>query len=132
MDGVAAFARPGVVILEGTDRSDDPRAPYFDSLRAALAAQTDARGRTLDLLTLPEAPADCASNDRFCLSYVNFYIANGAVIAPAYGVATDDLARERLSDYFPDREIVLVPIASIAAGGGGIHCITQQQPVAVR
>jgi len=132
VDGLAMFARPGVVIVEGTEHANDPRKPYFDELRAALEGQTDACGRNLILLMLPEAPPSAAIGDRFCLSYVNFYFANGAVIAPAYGIPTDDAVRERLQDYFPDREIVLVPISDIAQGGGGIHCITQQQPKVIR
>ncbi|MEM9257965.1 MAG: agmatine deiminase family protein [Pseudomonadota bacterium] len=128
VDGVAAFAAPGKVIVEGTEDPADPRKPYFDSLRAALEGQTDARGRTLELLPLPEADASCTLNERFCLSYVNFYIANGAIIAPSYGIATDAAVSERLSDYFSGREIAQVRIDAVAVGGGGIHCITQQQP----
>jgi agmatine deiminase len=129
VDGSAVFARPGAVVV-GAPGDDDPdRAAYFERLHAAVSAARDARGRPLELLPLPEAPSRLARNkERFCLSYVNFYIANGAVIAPEYGVKTDDEVRERLRDYFPGREIVLVPIAAIAEGGGGIHCITQQQP----
>jgi agmatine deiminase len=37
--------------------------------------------------------------------------------------------REHLQSLFPEREIVLVRIDHIAEGGGGIHCITQQQPL---
>ncbi|MEP4146065.1 MAG: agmatine deiminase family protein [Halioglobus sp.] len=49
-------------------------------------------------------------------------------IAPAYGIATDHAVRERLHLYIPGRKVVQVPINSIAIGGGGIHCITEQQP----
>ena len=66
--------------------------------------------------------------DRFCLSYVNFYFANSAIIAPSYGIPTDDAVKERHQSSFPDREIVLVRIDHVAEGGGGIRCITQQQP----
>ena len=128
VDCVAALAAPGKIIVETTDDAADPRKPYFDSLRAALEAQTDAQGRAFELLPLPEADADCSLGEHFCLSYINFYLANGAVIAPSYGIPTDDAVRERLSDYFPGREVKMVNIDAIAVGGGGIHCITQQQP----
>lgn len=129
IDGIAAFSKPGSIIIEASSNSRDPRKPFFDSLRKQLEAETDAQGRHFELLEVPEAPDDCAIGDRFCLSYVNFYLANGAVIAPAYGIALDDQVKERLQSYFPDREIVQVRIDHIAEGGGGIHCITQQQPV---
>jgi agmatine deiminase len=40
----------------------------------------------------------------------------------------DDEAMAIFSDAFPGREIVPVPGATIAYGGGGPHCITQQVP----
>ena len=128
VDGLAAFVAPGKIALEAA--SDPERVEYLGELRAAVESMTDARGRSLEIIEIPEAEWSIATNDRFCLSYVNFYIANGAVIAPAYGAHTDDVARERLQSCFPDRDIVMVPIAAIAEGGGGIHCITQQQPAA--
>ena len=47
---------------------------------------------------------------------------------PRYGIPTDDAARDVIASAFPDREIVQVDISAIAPNGGGIHCITQQQP----
>jgi agmatine deiminase len=32
---------------------------------------------------------------------------------------------------YPDREIVQVPIHNLALGGGGVHCVTQQQPAVI-
>lgn len=128
VDGIAAFAAPGRIIVESSTDPNDPRKPFFDSLTVQLEQETDARGRSFELLELPEATQDCIIGERFCLSYVNFYIANGGLIAPSYGIKADAEVREKLQSYFPDRKIVMVPIAAIAEGGGGIHCITQQQP----
>jgi len=50
------------------------------------------------------------------------------VVMPAYGVPGDETVRKALRNIYPDREIVTVDINAIAPGGGGIHCITQQQP----
>ena len=71
----------------------------------------------------------CISDHKmFCRSYVNAYICNGAVITPRYGVREDGLAREIFEEVLPGRRVVDAPIPSIAIGGGGIHCITQQEP----
>ena len=36
---------------------------------------------------------------------------------------------ERYQELYPDREVVQCQIQSLALGGGGVHCVTQQQPV---
>jgi agmatine deiminase len=40
------------------------------------------------------------------------------------------VVRETFEAIFPDRRVLQVPIDNIAVGGGGIHCITQQEPAA--
>ena len=49
----------------------------------------------------------------------------GAVIAPVAGVKTDNQAVAILRDAYPDREVVPVPGAVLAYGGGGPHCLSQ-------
>jgi agmatine deiminase len=61
-------------------------------------------------------------------SYINFYLANGALILPLLDARTDAAARRSLQRVFPERRIVGVPAREILLGGGNIHCITQQQP----
>jgi agmatine deiminase len=97
--------------------------------RRALELATDAKGRRFELIELFEASeAVDADAEVFCASYTNFYIANGAIIMPAYGIAADQVAAEVLAQAFPDRVVVPVRINHLAHGGGGVHCITQQQP----
>lgn len=128
VDGIAVFVAPGKVLLE---YSDDPSNPFRSSHQANLAAlegQTDALGRRIDVVTIEDAWGAEELSERFCLSYINFYLVNGAVVMPAYGVPADDRARDVLQSVFPDRVVEQVRIDHIALGGGGIHCITQQQP----
>ena len=47
---------------------------------------------------------------------------------PVFDDAHDDAARAVLADCFPGRDISQVAALDIVAGGGGIHCITQQEP----
>jgi agmatine deiminase len=128
MDGIACFVRPGVVLYETNPDDSDPHSKTLKENLAALERATDARGRSFELIPIEEAHDVEGEGDIFCRSYVNFYIANGGVVAPAYGTAADERVRELLSGLYPGRELSLVDISAIAPGGGGIHCITQQQP----
>ncbi len=132
-DFYARFAAPGVVVA---GRDDDPESFDYDVTRRhldILAEATDARGRALEVHVLP-APQHLRPQwltDEFAAGYINFYVCNGAVIMPEFGDrAADAHARDTLAKLFPDREVVQLDIDPIAAGGGGIHCATQQQPKA--
>ena len=67
--------------------------------------------------------------ERLAASYVNFYIANKAVVVPQFGDVNDEEAVKLLEQLFPEREIVPVYARSVIVGGGNIHCITQQIPL---
>jgi len=70
------------------------------------------------------------------LSYLNFFVTNGVVLAPAYwreGLPErerekDETVRATLQRLFPDREIVQIRPLPANWWGGGMHCMTQQQP----
>jgi len=131
VDGVAVFAEPGVVLVQ----AKGPQAHYWHDIHkaniAALEGQTDAKGRPLRLIEVPDAWEVQVEDAEICDSYVNFYICNGAVIMPIYGIPEDNIVRDILAECFPGREVVGVDIYAIAEGGGGIHCITQQEPKAL-
>jgi agmatine deiminase len=92
---------------------------------------TDVDGRKLEVILL-EGPKTIRSKfetPEFAAGYINFYVVNGAVIAPEFGdEIADSKAKSTLQALFPDRDIVQLNIDAIAAGGGGIHCTTQQEP----
>ena len=131
VDNLACFVNEGVVLALNCEDSQDPNyEPLKDNLRR-LRLATDAHGRSLEVSTINQPPAAFRKNgDRLSQSYLNFYLANGAVICPAFGYPTEDeSALERLRSLFPDRRVIPVSISNLIHGGGGIHCITQQQPV---
>jgi agmatine deiminase len=129
VDGYLAYVKPATVLIEVVADSADPRYPIMAENRRLLERETDARGRRFNLLPIAEAPRS-AVVDGGCRSYVNFYLANGAVIAPAYGIAEDALVMDTLRHAYPDRSVVPVALKDLFRGGGGIHCITQQEPAA--
>jgi agmatine deiminase len=129
VDGYLAYVRPAAVLCEVVADPADPRYPIMAENRRVLESETDARGRRFDLLPIAEAPRS-AVPEGVCRSYVNFYLANGAVIAPAYGIPEDEAVVQTLRLAYADRTIVPVALKDLFRGGGGIHCITQQEPAA--
>ncbi|HWL71349.1 MAG TPA: agmatine deiminase family protein [Geminicoccus sp.] len=131
IDNIACFARPGVVITMQCDDVDDPDYVILRRNLETLRAARDAKDRELEIVTLPK-PKTRLKDDgtRLTLSYVNFYIANGGIIMPGFGDPADKVAYRTLEAVFPDREVVQIPCLDLLYGGGGIHCITQQQPAA--
>lgn len=130
-DFYARFAAPGVVVA-GYDA--DP-ASYDHAVTqrhlALLREMTDARGKQLEVVVMegPSTVRQRYAGKDFAAGYINFYVCNGAVIAPEFGDVTADAnARDTLKDLFPKREVVQLNIDGVAAGGGGIHCTTQQEP----
>jgi agmatine deiminase len=130
-DFYARFTQPGVVVA-GLD--EDPASydhavtrRHLELLRQA----RDARGRRLQVVVMrgPGQVRPALESPEFAAGYINFYVCNGAVIAPQFGdAAADANARAILREQFPRREVVQLNIDGIAAGGGGIHCTTQQEP----
>jgi agmatine deiminase len=134
VDGYIAYVKPATLLCEVVADSEDPRYSIMAENRRVLETETDARGRRFTLLPIAEAPRSVTPEgaEGYCRSYVNFYIANGAVIAPAYGIPEDAAVLQTLTDAYPDRKIVLVPLKTLFRGGGGIHCITQQEPASLK
>lgn len=130
VDGIAAFVEPGRVLLEINPDTSDPHYPVGQENLRVLKGSVDARGRTLEIEFIHEGPYHEDVWNGGCSSYVNSYLANGAVIVPAYGYDRDGEAVETYRRLYPERTIEQIFIGHIALGGGGIHCITQQQPVA--
>ena len=127
IDGIAAFIEPGRILVEISPDSSDPHYRVGQNNVKALKNIKDAKGRTLEIDFIYEGDYSVLEFDE-CRSYINSYLANGAVIVPSYNHERDLLAVETYQKIYPDREVVQIQISDIAIGGGGIHCITQQQP----
>ena len=146
VDNICAFVRPAEVVLAWTDDKTDPQYALSKSCLDILESAADAKGRKIKVhkLYLPKpvfvTEEECGGLDtmdyeptrtageRLAASYVNFYIANNAVVMPFFGDEADERARETLAALFPEREIIPIYARDILTGGGNIHCITQQIP----
>uniref|UniRef100_UPI0037484B62 agmatine deiminase family protein n=1 Tax=uncultured Microbacterium sp. TaxID=191216 RepID=UPI0037484B62 len=63
-------------------------------------------------------------------SYINHLVTNDGVVLCGFGEeAADARAREIIGEAYPGRRVVSVDARPLFDRGGGIHCITQQQPM---
>ncbi|GAB3585793.1 agmatine deiminase family protein [Leifsonia lichenia] len=128
VDIVAAFARPGVVLLHTQRDQAHPDFAVSRQIRETLEAARDAAGRALEIVEVP-APATLRDADGWTdCSYINHLLVNDGVVACSFGDERDDEAAAILADAYPGRRVVTVDARPLFARGGGIHCITQQQP----
>lgn len=129
VDIVATIPSPGLVLLHEQRDPGHPDHAVTQGLRSLLEQETDAAGRRFEVVALP-APSTLRDDGGFVdWSYVNHLVVNGGVIACGFGDArADDAARGILAEAYPGRRVVTVDARPIFARGGGIHCITQQQP----
>ncbi len=148
VDNLCCFVRPAEVVLTWTENRRDPQYEVSRDAWERLSAARDARGRRFRIhkleqpgplrMTKREAEGIDASTEfmarrrgmRLAASYVNFYIANRRVVVPLLDPRHDGAALRKLRRLFPGREVVGVPAREILLGGGNIHCITQQVPIA--
>ncbi len=130
VDNIACFAAPGRVIVGVPDSRAHPDfIPVTEAMRR-LSESRDACGRKLEVIEIvqPKKPRLDWRGRPLAASYVNFYIANGGVVIPAFDDPHDERARDVIAECFPGRDILQIDALDIVEGGGGIHCITQQEP----
>jgi agmatine deiminase len=134
IDNIARFVAPGRVVCQAPAGPDDPNAGRLNAIAAILDGATDAAGRKLDVVRIPGAGLyHNALGEISPASHMNFIIANGVVVVPVYGTATEAAAIAALSAVFPDRKVIGISSKGLLgageAGGGSFHCITQQEPL---
>ena len=123
IDIVACFADENTILFHDQQDETHPDFAVSHEVRRTLEETTDFK-----LVGVP-APKTLRDEQGFVdYSYINHYICNGAVILCSFDDVNDTVAKRILEGVYPGREIVLVDARPLFARGGGIHCITQQQP----
>ena len=129
VDNIAAFAAPGLLVLQGCDDPDEADWLRLDVDRRVASGALDARGRALDVVVVPILPFAEIAGERVVVPYLNYYVGNGFVIVPTCRHDADADMIAVIAEQYPGRDTIALDVGAIlAAGGGGIHCITQQVP----
>lgn len=122
IDIVACFAPDGRVLYHDQRNPNHP-----DHLISGEVRETLIRSG-LEVVSIP-APSPLKDSEGFVdYSYINHYVLNHGVLLCSFDDEVDKEAKAILRECYPGREIVLIDARELFARGGGIHCITQQQP----
>jgi agmatine deiminase len=122
VDNVVAFFAPGRCLLQGCN---DPANPNHEIARANRVTLERAGVEVTEVPVLAYANVE---QTRVPVPYVNLYPVNGAVLVPVAGDTADAAALALIGRCYPGRDIIGIPGAVLAYGGGGVHCITQPVP----
>jgi len=110
IDGTARFIDKNTISISDSDWGSETEEP--------LAAACESAG--LKVVRIP-CPGDT--------NYMNWFVGNGFVAAMAFGNDdADAAAKAQLETLFPGRDVSMLDASSLWEAGGGIHCVTNDQP----
>lgn len=131
IDGFARFYDSSTIVCLDEAGLVDWGTPDSD-IDILLSAQ-NIEGNDYDFVFLPLTQNNVVTaygqNLGYKGSYVNYYIGNSVVLVPHYSDPNDDVVISILENLYPNRTVVGVDVRNMYAGGGMIHCVTQQQPI---
>ncbi len=129
VDDIARFVNKNTVVCAVEENKNDDNYGILKANLELLKNAKDQDGNKLEILELPMPRKIEIPERRLPASYANFYIGNAVVLVPMFNDKNDEKAASMIREFFPDREIVSIPSEALVYGYGGIHCVTQQQPV---
>lgn len=121
VDIVAAITAPGRLLLHTQTADEHPDTMVCKEIRDALEDR-------FDIVEMPAPDTLTDAEGYVDYSYINHLVVNGGVIACSFGDPRDADAAAILAEQYPGRTVVGVDARPLFERGGGIHCITQQQP----
>ncbi|MGI0082398.1 MAG: agmatine deiminase family protein [Nitrosopumilaceae archaeon] len=135
IDNLARFANPKTVLCAYEEDENDENYSILKENYEILLKSTDQDGNKLKVIKVPMPPAIHSNvrgeKTRLPVSYLNFYVANKAVLVPTYGHKNDKTALRIIQRVFPGRKVIGIDCRDLVYGMGAIHCVMQQQPTVI-
>ena len=128
VDTLARSCNPGTIAYVQCTDPEDEHYEELALMEKQLRTFRKTDGSPYELIPLPMSEPLYLDDYRLPASYANFLIVNGAVLVPGAGSPKDEVARRRLQEAFPDREIVVIDCRALLSGHGSLHCITMNYP----
>ena len=128
IDTLARFCNPETIAYVQCTDTNDEHFEELSRMENELRKFKTLSGKSYSLIPLPMAEAVYYEGERLPATYANFLIINSAVLLPFYNSHLDEIAKQRLQEAFPDREIIGIDCRSLIKQHGSLHCVTMQFP----
>lgn len=128
VDLVAAIPSPGTLLVHVQYNPEHPDFEVTGELLEVFRASRTADGRPWNIIEVPAPQQLHDGEDWVDWSYLNHVAVNGGLVACSFNDAHDEKALRILADAYRGRHVTAVDARTLFTRGGGIHCITQQQP----
>lgn len=130
IDGVARFVKSDVIVVAEEVDSKDPNHQRTRSNLEALKHFAANHNSPIKVVPVPLPRPLIFDGVRWPASYMNFIFANNKVIVPTFNDPADKVALSIFQELLPERQVCGIHARDLIVGGGSLHCLTQQQPVA--
>ena len=129
VDDIARFVNRNTVVCMAEENRNDENYKNLEENFDILKKAHDQDGKKINVIPIPMPRKIEIPERRLAASYANFYIGNAVVLVPAFNDKNDEKAISIIGKFFPGKEVIGIDCRDLVYGYGGIHCITQQQPI---
>ncbi len=133
IDGMVRFINEDTVVIPQYSDQSQPGASVFEDAADAVTS-SELKVIRMEMPGTfhfdPKQPGESAVDMEAI--YVNWLVGNGVVIATGFGIPQWDAAAKKvIQGFFPDRDVHMVTAPTIWYYGGGVHCVTNDQPAKI-
>ena len=130
IDDVARFVSQNKIVICKSDDTKDKNYEHLnESIKYLKSWRHPKKSYKLEIIELPMPDRIKFKKKRLPNSYSNFIFVNGGIIVPTFNCEADKKALAIFKKLFPDRKIVGINCSLLIEEGGGIHCMTKQEPL---
>ncbi|MFA6515043.1 MAG: agmatine deiminase family protein [Candidatus Paceibacterota bacterium] len=128
IDEIARFVSPDTIVCAYENDKKDLNFNILNDNFKILKNVKDQGGNKFKIIKLPMPHMNYNNGEKAPVSYTNFYIGNSVILMPIFNDPNDKKAVKIIKSLFKNHKIVEIDCSKIIYGGGGLHCITMQQP----
>ncbi len=134
IDELARFVAPNKILCAYEENASEENYKVLNDNYQTLIKATDNHNSPFEVIKLPiphvvyDSTKPFEAGGKAPASYTNFYIGNEMVLASVFNDVNDQRALEIIQSCFIGRKVIPIDCSDVIYGGGGVHCMTQQEP----